>query len=290
MHATARLALLVGLCPLFLNGARAQALLAPPESFVDAYCGPGNGVYTTAGPAGAGLQLGCDQRAVGFSTQYGPYNYQAASSVNSGLGMGGSVDANGELTMTGGEPYRMWSAGAGGYVRYTMGLSPLAGAPPQAVAQVPIRFSAMGEASVTDGDGGSFSISAWLAGLSFQSAWEGAGSHAGGFSNSATVVLSVAPGNGYTVLVGAQCRVSTWSGGAGSGRCTAAADPSFSFDQAAFDATMGAQTFVLDRYFRIDLSPGVTPVPEPSSAALLGLGGLALLARLRQQRRSAAQG
>jgi hypothetical protein len=289
MLVRSRSVFLLGLGLLTIGGVQAQAVLAPPVSVVSAGCGPGNGVYTSAGPASAGLQLACDKREVGFSSQYGPYDYQALSSVNSGLAMGGSVDANAELTMKGGEPYRMWGAGAGGFVRYTMGVSPMGVAPPQAVSQIPVRFSAMGEARVTNGDGGSFNVSAWLDNVSFHSQWEGAGSNSGGFSNAATVVVSAAPGNGYTVLVSAECRVTTWSGGAGSGRCSAAADPSFSFDQAAFDSTMGAQSFALDSYFRIDLSPGVTPVPELSSLNLLGLGGLVLAARLGQRRRSAAR-
>jgi hypothetical protein len=56
-------------------------------------------------------------------------------------------------------------------------------------------------------------------------------------------------------------------------------DPTFAFDQATFDANaalLGYQTFPLDQYFALEFSPGLDQlgVPEPSSAALLLLGGI----------------
>lgn len=275
-------AMLGCLCGVLAASPTAHAQLGPPASYVSAGCGWGNGTYTDRGPAGSGLQIACDQHEVGVDTRYGPYDFLAASSVNTGLESGGAVDANASLTMTGGNPYTTWGAGAGGWVRYMVGLSGLAETPPQHVPSIPVRFFASGEAHVTDGDGGSFDISAWLDSVGYQRKWEGVGSQSGAFSNSATVWLSTAPNSAGQVLISAWCHVSTWSGGAGSGSCAAAADPSFSFDQAAFDASMGGDTFPLDRYFRIDLSPGVTPVPEPTAWLSLTAGLLALAATLRR--------
>jgi hypothetical protein len=61
----------------------------------------------------------------------------------------------------------------------------------------------------------------------------------------------------------------------------ALADPTFSFDQAAFDqyaAAHGFQTFNLDNYYGFEFSPGI--VPEPGTLALL-LAGIALCALRR---------
>ena len=51
-------------------------------STVSAGCGPSTGAWTTAGPSGAGLQLPCDDSAVGINYYGQPYSYQSASSVN----------------------------------------------------------------------------------------------------------------------------------------------------------------------------------------------------------------
>jgi hypothetical protein len=60
-------------------------------------------------------------------------------------------------------------------------------------------------------------------------------------------------------------------------------DPTFEFDQAAFDATVaaaGLPTIPLDQYFQFEFSPGLDKlgVPEPSSLALAALAGLAACA------------
>ena len=68
--------------------------------------------------------------------------------------------------------------------------------------------------------------------------------------------------------------------------CSASADPFVGFDQAAFDAQMGANTFNLSETFRIVTSAGLEPtggVPEPASWALMiagvGLAGAAVRRR-----------
>ena len=55
-----------------------------------------------------------------------------------------------------------------------------------------------------------------------------------------------------------------------SNECTALADPLFSFDQAAFDQQQGQDTFQLEDYYAISLSPGISngePLPAPALPA-----------------------
>jgi hypothetical protein len=63
------------------------------------------------------------------------------------------------------------------------------------------------------------------------------------------------------------------------------ADPLFEFDQAAFDAEMGANTFNLADNYGFSFSPNISesPIPEPSSLFLFGTGLLILLPWLRRR-------
>jgi hypothetical protein len=65
-----------------------------------------------------------------------------------------------------------------------------------------------------------------------------------------------------------------------SGSCFASIDPTFYFDQAAFDAMYGPNSFQLDQYFSLAFSEnidrGEIAVPEPGSIALLVRGFAAL--------------
>ena len=78
----------------------------------------------------------------------------------------------------------------------------------------------------------------------------------------------------YIVIEEATCYAGNANTAVSSPECQAEGDPLFEFDQAAFNAEMGANTFPLSEYFSFQYSPNLTtPTPEPSSLSLL-LGGL----------------
>jgi hypothetical protein len=68
---------------------------------------------------------------------------------------------------------------------------------------------------------------------------------------------------------------------------TGVIDPTVVFDQEAFDAEYGANSFALADYYTIDYSPNI-PAPEPGIAALLALGASGLALRTTRRRRSRA--
>ena len=72
----------------------------------------------------------------------------------------------------------------------------------------------------------------------------------------------------------ARCATSTSAGG--SATCHTTADPVVGFDQAAFDAAQGANTFPLTDFFGIQLSEGMEFAPEPREDAMCA-GALASL-------------
>ena len=89
------------------------------------------------------------------------------------------------------------------------------------------------------------------------------------------------------VQLAAACSMGQIATGSMSGSCSAFADPFVGFDQAAFDAQMGAKTFNLSNAFEIVTSGGLQPtagVPEPTSWAMMIAGfGLAGAAMRRRQ-------
>jgi hypothetical protein len=106
--------------------------------------------------------------------------------------------------------------------------------------------------------------------------------------------IDLQPGNEYDILLLASASTS-FATDFGTLSATAFLDPRLEFDQAAFDALHGANSFRLADHFTIELSPNLapstapSPVPEPSSLALLTTGAVAALGygRRRRQRKTA---
>jgi hypothetical protein len=159
--------------------------------------------------------------------------------------------------------------------------------PPTPVTAIPVKVKAQGDLTGT----GNYSALASFAAVIGP----------GGVTQSVPldgteVDVMLTPGAGYTAELSAGCQASasslsnqgeeSWPGGGvqngyGSSSCQDVVDPHFKFDQAAFDAEMGANTFPLDEYYAFDYSPNLTP--EPSSFLLLGSGLVCLAGVLRRR-------
>jgi len=173
---------------------------------------------------------------------------------------------------------------------YFFEIQPVSPAPGNAPPVLPVLFSAHGEGSIwRSGPGISRSqglVNLFGNGLSYTDGYSDfyfevvdeilgdpidEESLAGGFDT--TKFLNLYPGSTYGVTIGAAC--STWSGAESSVNCFTQVDPFIGFDQAAFDAQMGENTFQLDEYYTFVYSQNL-PIPEPETYALM-LAGLSLV-------------
>ena len=97
---------------------------------------------------------------------------------------------------------------------------------------------------------------------------------------SSRITADIVPDEVYLIEMTASC-YSVASIGATVGHCLAIIDPLVFFDQAAFDAELGASSFNLADYYSIEVS---SVVPVPASVWLFGSGliGLIGIARRKQ--------
>ncbi len=156
-------------------------------------------------------------------------------------------------------------------------------APPESVAAVPIKVEAHGELTGSGNYSGLASFAEVIGPDGVVQTLP---------LNGTEVDLMLTPDAGYTAELSAGCQASANSNNAtydgvyfaDRSECQDLVDPQFQFDQAAFDAEMGANTFPLDEYYGFDYSPNLTSdTPEPSTLILLGTGllGLANSVRIR---------
>lgn len=185
------------------------------------------------------------------------------------------ADVTGRFSTTGG-----FLQGSSNYfsgdaqVDYFLGLNQIT-APPQKVASIPVLMTVRGNTSVQGGPG---------AGTAEAFAWFGQNGQGANYYPGATVAFTLNPDSVYEAIDYATC---TANGLWGDVRypvesgCQAVVDPEFQFDQDAFDAQMGSDTFLLAKYYDFGYSPNLssttTATPEQSSLVLLATGLLILL-------------
>ncbi len=216
-----------------------------------------NGVRVSHGatvPSSASLS--CDTST---QIQTGQSLLDVGSAVST-LGSGPMVDVAGEAE-SGGTPLR-FEPGATGSVLVTsqvvlyFAAEPI-GPTPVPTSVIPIKIIWNGESSIT---GQAYAQISLVYGVAH--------------TTPGTVTAYAAAGEEQAVSLEATCYAVSWDN-FNSG-CQAVADPSFEFDQAAFDQQMGSQTYNLANYFTLALSPNVAATPEPSVFWLLASGLLVL--------------
>ena len=83
-----------------------------------------------------------------------------------------------------------------------------------------------------------------------------------------TTDLMIAPGASYKIELNAGCQaVANSSVLGGVSTCQSVVDPAVEFDQAAFDAEMGSNTFPLAEYYQGEYSPNVASNDSPAASA-----------------------
>jgi len=207
---------------------------------------------------------------------------------NTGFGPGfpfiGNVNGNAEAT--GGS-----SAGFNASAKYWFQIQLLKPVPVWPSEGVPVLFSAHGEgyatASGLDAQG-YVTASAEAEGSAYLSGGVGPSqqgfqfgfldTNTGGFDK--TISVNVPVNSDAGVSITAACSAISITGSA---TCGAAVDPFLGFDQATFDATMGANTFPLNQYFQFVVSENVVPIPP--AVWLFGSGLLGLVGIARRTRR-----
>jgi hypothetical protein len=193
------------------------------------------------------------------------------------------------------------TAQAEAHLIYYVGLDTVA-PPPVAASQIPVIFTALAQASGTadgsfDGALGA-SVDVQISGFSNVSSNVNAdigqtGANALDKTDTHTGTLLFDPTEGPAIArikLDVACAVGAGSSqGFTVGSIICAADPLVGFDQDAFDAAMGTNTFTLADYYTFVFSEGLDApaptVPEPTTFAVMSLGLAGLVATRRRKHR-----
>jgi hypothetical protein len=232
--------------------------------------------YEAFGPLPFGLMSEQD-----ISGSFGSSNYRLWGSGETALSPGfprvGLVAAEGHIASEGNDLGFLFAAG--GQVDFFFVVEEIRapGIPP---LTLPIYFDAKGEGTISSdlGASGGYKVQASVAvgGFPFSRFLiTGLDNNSKSFDDSVT--LSLRPEREYRGQLFAECVVvddTAHSATGANADCVVSVDPEVGFDQAAFDALMGDDTYNLSEYYRIVLSPNIptgSSVPEPATLALLGL-------------------
>lgn len=246
--------------------------------------------------APSGQSGSCDVRAEGYNQGLYYYRYEGAGDALAALGPAvprvGSVAVSGSAFNA--SRFGGTSVLASAGVVFYFAIEKFGDAPFEPPT-FPIYFEARGAGSLTrigdenppgvgGGVFGNYLAIVQAMGVDFRI--EGGAVGSDSFSRYTT--LALAPNDPlsnpfYRVVVSAACSVDAngWVPELPQqGECSATADPEIRFDQEAFDAAHGADSYRLADYYAVRFSENV---PEPGTASMLGLGilGVVHLARRR---------
>lgn len=142
--------------------------------------------------------------------------------------------------------------------------------PPVATPLLPVRFRGVGFGSVTGSGGFHSHIS-----VTYPTVFKNWSTNTNIPSFEVDELLWLSPGTILMVSLAASCNV---TGVAGSGAyCSADVDPIMFLDQKALDDLLGGNSFLLDDFFELEVSPNL--VPEPGLWPLAACALAAALAR-----------
>ena len=262
---------IIGVLVLGIPFADAQTFpLATTEVYVQAGRTTTSNAYDS-GPVPGPLSMITAVDQDSWTTMYGESSFKAESIGNTGFN---AVFADAQVTAKGFNAYGYASAVSSARIYFNVELT---GLPPWFPQYIPTFFSATGAASISQGTG-KYSIGASVSGdpnfpaSRFSRLRDWGRVYEDSFSDSVTMYLPPNnPNNPYVIDLYAL--VIAYAGTAGppfdsyDSVVSAHVDPIIRFDQAAFDAMYGANSFRLADYYKLEFSPNLTvnrpPVLDP---------------------------